>query len=149
MIPLADARATVLAGCPVAAPVDVAITDALGCVLAAPVVSAEAVPPFANTAMDGFAVQAADTASVPARLRVIGTLAAGAAPTIPVGKGEAIRIMTGAPVPPGADAIVPVVAADKISARPAIVGRVELLEQRQRVGAQAADVVAGHERGRA
>lgn len=108
MIPLADARATVLAACVRAEPVDVALADALGCVLAAPIVSSEAVPPFANTAMDGFAVQADDTRTTPARLRVVGTLAAGAAPTTPVGKGEAIRIMTGAPVPPGADAIVPV-----------------------------------------
>ena len=108
MIPLAEARAVVLAGCPVGDAVLMALTDALGCVLATPVVSSEAVPPFANTAMDGYAVQAADTASTPAVLRVVGTLAAGAAPTTPVGPGEAVRIMTGAPVPPGADAIVPV-----------------------------------------
>src|SRR4051812_13075138 len=85
-------------------PLDVA----LGCVLAEPVVSGEAVPPFANTAMDGYAVQAADTVNTPAELSVIGTLAAGAAATNPVAGGQALRIMTGAPVPEGADAIVPV-----------------------------------------
>jgi molybdenum cofactor synthesis domain-containing protein len=109
MIPLAEARATVLAGCPV--PVDsvrLPLNEALGCVLANRVVSGEAVPPFANTAMDGFAVQAASVSQVPARLKVVGTLAAGVAPTVAVGPGEALRIMTGAPVPPGADAIVPV-----------------------------------------
>jgi molybdenum cofactor synthesis domain-containing protein len=64
------------------------------------------VPPFANTAMDGFAVRAADTAGAPVTLTVVGTLAAGAAPDVSVGEGEAVRIMTGAPMPPGADAVV-------------------------------------------
>ncbi|HZQ28719.1 MAG TPA: gephyrin-like molybdotransferase Glp, partial [Acidimicrobiales bacterium] len=61
------------------------------------------VPPFANTAMDGFAVHAADT---PGTLTIVGTLPAGAEPTLAVGDGEAIRIMTGAPIPAGADAVV-------------------------------------------
>ena len=56
--------------------------------------------------MDGYAVRAADTAGAPVRLRVVGELAAGRAPTRAVGAGEAIRIMTGAPMPDGADAIV-------------------------------------------
>src|SRR4051812_47513248 len=68
------------------------------------------VPPFANTAMDGYAVRPADTANAsddaPATLRVVGELAAGVAPSIVVGPGEAIRIMTGAPMPAGADAVV-------------------------------------------
>ena len=67
-------------------------------------------PPFPNTAMDGYAVRAADTVGAaegaPVRLRVVGELAAGHAPTVAVGDGEAIRIMTGAPMPDGADAIV-------------------------------------------
>jgi molybdenum cofactor synthesis domain-containing protein len=66
----------------------------------------EPVPPFANTAMDGYAVRAADTADAPVTLKVVGTIAAGAAPDVEVGAGEAVRIMTGAPIPPGADAIV-------------------------------------------
>ena len=78
--------------------------------LADTVVADGNVPPFANSAMDGFAVRAADVASAdersPIRLRVVGTIAAGAAPDVPVGPGEAVRIMTGAPMPPGADAIV-------------------------------------------
>ncbi len=77
--------------------------------LAEPVTAAEDVPPFANTAMDGYAVRAADVAGAnaarPARLTVIGTLAAGQAPLTPVGPGEALRIMTGAPFPEGADAV--------------------------------------------
>jgi molybdopterin molybdotransferase len=63
------------------------------------------VPPFANSAMDGYAVRAADT---PGRLRVIGEVAAGADGLPAVEPGTAVRIMTGAPLPPGADAVVPV-----------------------------------------
>ena len=73
--------------------------------LAADVVSAEIVPPFDNSAVDGYAVRAIDLAEVPVELTVVGEIAAGAAPTRPVGAGEAIRIMTGAPVPPGATAV--------------------------------------------
>ena len=68
------------------------------------------VPPFDNSAMDGFAVKVGDiayaTTQQPALLRVIGTAAAGAPYTGSVGKGEAVEIMTGAPVPAGADAVV-------------------------------------------
>jgi molybdopterin molybdotransferase len=110
LVPLADAQAAILDAVGVLAPVDVALRDAHGLVLAAEVTTAEDVPPFANTAMDGYAVRAADTAGAapggPVRLRVIGELPAGAAPDRSVGAGEAIRIMTGAPMPPGADAVV-------------------------------------------
>ena len=90
-----------------------ALRDALGLVLAADIVAGEDVPPFANTAMDGYAVRAVDTFDAPVRLRVVGDLPAGYAPTIPVGPGEAIRIMTGAPMPDGADAIVMVESTDR------------------------------------
>jgi molybdenum cofactor synthesis domain-containing protein len=110
MIPLEEAQAHVLAGCAPLQPRDVPIDEAVGCVTTAPIVASEAVPPFPNTAMDGYAVRAADTAGAgpghPVRLTVTGMLAAGAAPSRPVGAGEALRIMTGAPFPPGADAIV-------------------------------------------
>lgn len=79
---------------------------AAGLVLADDVVATENVPPFANTAVDGFAVRAADVASVPVELRVIGTLAAGDGTQWNVGEGEALRIMTGAPMPTGADGVV-------------------------------------------
>ena len=108
MIPLEEAKQFVRDGCRRLPSVTIALDGALGCILAEPVVSGEAVPPFANTAMDGYAVLAADTADVPVELSVVGTLAAGAAPTTAVAGGQAIRIMTGAPVPDGADAIVPV-----------------------------------------
>jgi len=110
VIPLAEARAHVVERCPPRAPVPVPLDQALGCVLAASVVAREQVPPFAGSAMDGYALRAADVAAAsrtaPARLDVVGELAAGAAPDVEVGPGQAVRIMTGAPVPPGADAIV-------------------------------------------
>jgi molybdenum cofactor synthesis domain-containing protein len=103
VIPLADARAQILDAISPLAPRPIAIMDARGLVLAEEVVATEPVPPFANTGMDGYAVRAADT---PGTLRVVGELPAGRAPTVSVGPGEAIRIMTGAPIPPGADAVV-------------------------------------------
>jgi molybdenum cofactor synthesis domain-containing protein len=106
VIAFEEARAYVLDRVRAGAPQPVPVDDALGLVLARDVVSPEAVPPFPNTAMDGFAVRAADTAAAPAKLTVVGTLAAGAAPGTAVGRGEAIRIMTGAPMPPGADAVI-------------------------------------------
>jgi molybdopterin molybdotransferase len=110
LLSLEEARAFVTTHCPPLPATDVALSDALGCVLAEDVISTEAVPPFANTAMDGFAVRSADVANVPCDLTVIGTLAAGAEPTSAhrVGAGESVRIMTGAAMPDGADAIVPV-----------------------------------------
>ncbi|MET1001942.1 MAG: gephyrin-like molybdotransferase Glp [Acidimicrobiia bacterium] len=106
MIPLADAQAMILGA---VAPLPArphAIRDAVGLVLAEAVIAREPVPPFANTGMDGYAVRAADTDGAPVRLKVVDELAAGRAPTVAVGAGEAVRIMTGAPIPEGADAIV-------------------------------------------
>ncbi|HSM67688.1 MAG TPA: gephyrin-like molybdotransferase Glp, partial [Ilumatobacteraceae bacterium] len=74
----------------------------------------EVVPPFDNTAVDGYAVRAVDVAVVPVELVVVDEIAAGAAPTRAVGPGEAIRIMTGAPIPAGADAVVMVEDSDRI-----------------------------------
>src|SRR5438105_12004059 len=101
-----DALARILAGVPPLPSVDVAILDALGLVLDEEVVADRDVPPFRNSAMDGYAVRARDVADAPASLRVIGEIAAGRSPTRTVGPGEAMRIMTGAPVPEGADTVV-------------------------------------------
>ena len=110
MIPLADVQREILGAVAPLAPVTVPVRDALGLVTTRDVIAGEAVPPFANTAMDGYAVRAADTtgagAQAPVRLAVAGELPAGRAPEQPVGEGEAIRIMTGAPMPDGADAVV-------------------------------------------
>ena len=105
MISLEEARDYVWA---TVAPLDVVtvpVAEALGARLASDVTSTVAVPPFDNTAVDGFAVRAADLDTPGARLRIIGTIAAGDAGDGPVGPGEAVRIMTGAPIPPGADAV--------------------------------------------
>ncbi|MGH8977379.1 MAG: molybdopterin molybdotransferase MoeA, partial [Acidimicrobiia bacterium] len=106
MITLEAARARILEAVEPLAPRPHPRADARGLVLAEPVRAAEEVPPFANTGMDGYAVRAGDTAGAPVRLRVVDELAAGRAPSRAVGSGEAIRIMTGAPMPDGADAIV-------------------------------------------
>lgn len=110
MIPLEEAINSILATVPRLPAVAVPLSEALGLVTADALSATEPIPPFANTGVDGYAVQAADTAGAtaesPVRLRVVDELPAGKAPTVPVGPGEAIRIMTGAPVPGGADAIV-------------------------------------------
>lgn len=110
MIPIDDARRSVFDRC---APVAVHAVDldrAIGCVLAEPAIADENVPGFANTAVDGYAVRAVDTTGAtvdsPVRLRVVGEVAAGAHRSDVLEAGDAVRIMTGAPVPPGADAIV-------------------------------------------
>ena len=106
MIPLHEAQETVLAGCAPLTPLQVAYTEMTGRVLDQDVVALEDVPPFRNTAVDGYAVRAFDTEQAPVELVVVDTLAAGAEPKVSVNAGEAIRIMTGAPMPNGADAVV-------------------------------------------
>src|SRR5437868_3069584 len=87
-------------------PVPIGLLDALGTTLAADVVADRDVPPFRNSAMDGYAVIAADVARVPAVLTVVGEIAAGGMPARALARGEAMRIMTGAPLPDGADTVV-------------------------------------------
>jgi len=82
------------------------LLDATGRVLAEDVESAISIPPRDNSAMDGFALRAADLGRVPALLRVVDDLPAGKAPSREIGAGEAARIMTGAALPAGADAVV-------------------------------------------
>lgn len=110
LVPLADARRLVLDRCAPLGAVRWPLAEALGCVLLEPVTAAEAVPPFDNTAMDGFAVRAEDTrgasSEAPVELVVVDTVHAGRAPTVAVESGQAARIMTGAPMPAGADAVV-------------------------------------------
>lgn len=105
-------RAAVLASLPGLEAIELRSADALGLVLAAEVRSEEPIPSFANSSMDGYAVVAADVADAsegdPVELDVIGEVAAGSGDLPQVTPGSAVRIMTGAPVPAGADAIVPV-----------------------------------------
>ena len=105
MIPVSEARQFVLSACEVLTPERLALKEVSGHVLAEPVRAAEAVPPFANSSMDGYAVRAADTASPPARLRVVGAVMAGDNAATSISIGESVRIMTGAPIPTGADAV--------------------------------------------
>jgi molybdenum cofactor synthesis domain-containing protein len=105
-MPLEEARGIVLAACPPLPPVTVPLAEALRCLTAEELYALEDVPPFDNSAVDGYAVRAADTADAPVELPVAGTIAAGAPPSIPVEQGHAVRIMTGAPLPSGAEAVV-------------------------------------------
>jgi len=88
------------------------LQEAAGRILGADLYADRALPPWDNTAMDGFAVRSADVAAAtperPVRLRVAGEVAAGQTPSVAVAQGAALRIMTGAPLPPGADAVVPI-----------------------------------------
>jgi len=99
-------------------PVEVELPDALGLTLAEEVTSPLDLPPLDNSAMDGFAVRHADVADAdahsPRELPVIGYVQAGALPDRDLQPGTAIRIMTGAPIPPGADAVVPFEDTDEV-----------------------------------
>jgi molybdopterin molybdotransferase len=106
VIPQEQAREYVLDRCAVLAPRLVGVGDATWLVLAETVIAGEDVPPFANSAVDGYAVRSVDVAQAPVELRVVGEVAAGAASSHVLTEGEAIRIMTGAPMPAGADASV-------------------------------------------
>jgi molybdopterin molybdotransferase len=114
MIPLAEATSFVRSSCRVIASAAIPLERALGLVTATDLHAAESVPPFVNSAVDGYAVVAADTQAVPVELDVIATVAAGAAFTGIVERGQAVRIMTGAPMPLGADASVMVENTERI-----------------------------------
>jgi molybdopterin molybdotransferase len=106
LTPVEEVRAAILATCSPLPAVDLPLTQAIATVAAEAVTAPFDVPPFANTAMDGYAVRAADTAGAPVRLDVVGVLPAGSASEKALGGGQALRIMTGAPIPAGADAVV-------------------------------------------
>ena len=113
LVPVERAQERVLAGVAPIAELERLLPEAaLGRVVAAPVFAATALPPWDNSAMDGYAIRSADVARAaedePVRLAVIGEVRAGLAPEVVVGPGTALRIATGAPVPAGADAVVAV-----------------------------------------
>ncbi len=116
LIPVEEARARVLDAISSLAPLQLALTDAHGCVSAEDVVAAESLPAFASSAMDGFAVRASDVAEATPRrsaeLKIVGRALIGYRPEMTVGGGEAMAIATGAPIPSGADTIVPIENAD-------------------------------------
>jgi molybdenum cofactor synthesis domain-containing protein len=124
MIPVDKALEIVLAHTRPLPTDDVLLDEALGRVLAEDVASDLDLPPFDRAMMDGYALRAEDTAAAPVRLAVTGQLRAGQYPDRDVRSGEAVQIMTGAPVPPGASAVQQVE-----KTRPADGGRgVEVLE---------------------
>lgn len=92
----------------------VPLLDGLGRVLAEDMIASHSIPPFANSSMDGYAVRAADLGAANTLLRVVDDIAAGAPiPQRRITPGEAARIMTGAPIPRGADAVVPMEQTDQ------------------------------------
>lgn len=109
---VAEALEKILAAVDVLPAETVRLEEALGRILAEPVTAKDSLPPFANSSMDGYALQAADlegaTADQPVSLKVIGEVAAGFLFDGTLTSGTAVRIMTGAPLPEGADAVIPV-----------------------------------------
>jgi molybdopterin molybdotransferase len=106
MLSVEQAQAEILGRVRVLTSERVDVLAALGRVLAEPIRSTRRIPPWPNSSMDGYAVRAAD-ARPSATLRVVGRVVAGSLPTRAVGAGEAVRIFTGAPLPGGADAVIP------------------------------------------
>lgn len=101
-----EALERILATVRVLEPEHVPLLEAAGRVLTEEITADRDIPPLTNSAMDGYAVRGADVAQTPARLRVVGQVAAGHVTQVQVGSGTAVRIMTGAPLPAGADTVV-------------------------------------------
>ncbi|MBM3806174.1 MAG: molybdopterin molybdotransferase MoeA [Actinobacteria bacterium] len=116
MISLSEASEIVIGGCSSLAPIEVDCRQMSGRVVAQDVVAKESVPPFANTAVDGFAVRAQDVDKPGVELEVLGVIGAGHVAAYQIGAGQSARIMTGASMPRGADAVVMIEDATVLSA---------------------------------
>jgi len=149
MLSVEDALAVVLREAKPLPSEEVALDEALGRVLAEDVAADRDLPPFDRSAMDGYALRAADVAQAPCALELVGEVRAGDAPTLTVGPGQAAKIMTGAPLPSGATAVQQVE-----KTRPLDEFRVTIeaaVEERQNVAPRGSEVRAGDtvlERGR-
>jgi molybdopterin molybdotransferase len=112
LMPVSEARERILSAIQPLAPIELPLQEAIGCVVAADTVAQGHLPEFSSSAMDGYAVRSHDVAGAsedePVTLRVVGLARIGRRPEATVGGGEAIRIDTGAPVPAGADCVVPI-----------------------------------------
>ena len=142
MLSVHDALEIVLAHTPRLAPEEVDLADALGRILVEPVRADADMPPFDRSAMDGYAVRAADIAGAPMVLEVAGQIRAGQYPDRPLPPGQAVQVMTGAPVPAGATAVQPV---EKTRTRDGG-ARVEMLEPvaaGAHISRQGSEVAAG------
>jgi molybdopterin molybdotransferase len=116
VISFVEAQKIVIGGCQPVAPILVDCQSMSGRVVAQDVVATEFIPPFANTAVDGFAVRAQDVTTAGVELEVLGVIGAGHVASYEIGAGRAARIMTGAPMPRGADAVVMIEDATELSA---------------------------------
>src|SRR5262245_9517392 len=116
LLPLEDARERVIGSIHALPPIELPLTDAYGCVAAADIRAGIDLPEFASSGMDGYAIRASDVAGAtpasPVELKVVGRAMIGHRPEATVGMGEAVKIATGAPIPAGADAVVPMENAD-------------------------------------
>jgi len=112
LVSVEDARERVLSQVQPLAPLRLPLTDAYGCVAAEDVLATHDLPEFASSAMDGFAARASDVAgatpSQPRELKIVGRSSIGQEPEGTVGAGETMHIATGAPIPAGADVVVPI-----------------------------------------
>ena len=123
MIPITEAIQIVLQHTPKLASQEVSLPEAANRILAEDIIADTDLPPFDRAQMDGYAVRAADVANIPAQLKIVGESAAGAGWHHEMNAGEAVRIMTGAPVPSGADAVQQV----ELTREPNGTGAVEIL----------------------
>ena len=123
----------------------VEVMAALGRVLAEPVVSRLTLPPWPNSSMDGYAIRSEDTRGGSAELAVVGRIVAGALPPRPLRAGETMRIFTGAPLPEGADAVVPQEDVDADGERIAVPWRIDAGAHVRSAGEdiRAGDVIVG------
>lgn len=147
MLELEAALQRILAALPAPQDESVRLADADGRVLLQPVLAQLDLPPFDNSAVDGYAVRAADVAGArldsPVRLRLIARLAAGQFSDAPVGPGECVRIFTGSPVPFGADAVVMQEVARAEPADPNLIAVTEPVEPGENIRRRAEDVARG------
>jgi molybdopterin molybdotransferase len=127
LISVEEARERILSAIQPLAPIELPLQEAMGCVVAADAVAQGHLPEFSSSAMDGYAIRSHDivgaTAEEPVTLRVVGLARIGRRPEATVGGNEAVRIDTGAPVPAGADCVVPIeyteAAGDRVRVRQA------------------------------
>lgn len=108
MLSVTEARERILSHFQTTTPEQIALVDSLRRILAVDVKADGDYPPFDNSGMDGFALRSADTSASSLTLKVVADIPAGSAPTVSLNPGEAARIMTGAPLPSGADCVIPV-----------------------------------------
>src|SRR5215471_18271859 len=142
MIPVTEAIQIVLTHTTRLGTEAVALSQTLNRILAVDIIADTDLPPFDRAQMDGYAVRAADVANTPAQLKIVGESAAGAGWHHEMNAGEAVRIMTGAPVPSGADAVQQV----ELTSEPNGAGTVEILESVEAgrsIVRQAAEIKSG------